>query len=503
MPDPIATEELVKSSEAHFAFIADYIPTLVWVANADGWIYWYNRRWYEYTGTTPRQMEGWGWQSVHDPAVLPSVLENWRSSIATGQPFEMVFPLRGADGVFRPFMTRVNTIRDSAGKIIRWVGINTNIAGQRQAEAELVEKDARLRAAFRQTYSFMVLLSADGTILEANDAALQASAADRSEVIGRKFWEAVWWSSLPEEIESVKRSILRAANGESVREECRYTIKGGAIRFADRTLSPVKEADGSITMVVASGIDTTEQKELRDSLEERIKLRTRDLEEKNDQLRDLSARLLRSQDEERRRIARDLHDSVGQMVAALTMNIGMVLKQVDKLTPDAAAAIRQNLEITHEISTEIRNISHLLHPPLLEELGILSSLGSYAEGFAGRSKIKVSLELPQALDNLPKGMDLAIFRIVQECLTNVYRHSGSPNAFIRVSPNAGQISIQVRDEGKGMPSSTITKTSGVGLRGIRERVRELGGTLTIESSDKGTIVTATLPRASAAGAVVS
>jgi PAS domain S-box-containing protein len=130
-------EDVFKRSESQFCFIADYIPTPVWLANADGWIYWYNRGWYEYTGTTPDQMEGWGWQSVHDPAVLPAVLEKWRASIATGQPFEMVLPLRGADGVSRPFLTRVNTIRDSDGKILRWIGINTNVADQLQAEALL------------------------------------------------------------------------------------------------------------------------------------------------------------------------------------------------------------------------------------------------------------------------------------------------------------------------------------------------------------------------------
>ncbi len=132
-----AAEEALRDSERQFRMLVDSIPTLAWMAQADGWIVWYNQRWYEYTGTTPEEMEGWGWQSVHDPATLPSVLESWQHSIATGQPFEMVFPLRGADGVFRPFLTRVVPVRDDEGRVTRWFGTNTDITDQRAAEETL------------------------------------------------------------------------------------------------------------------------------------------------------------------------------------------------------------------------------------------------------------------------------------------------------------------------------------------------------------------------------
>ncbi len=132
-----AAEEARHETEEQFRTLADSIPTLAWMANPDGWIVWYNQRWYEYTGTTPKQMEGWGWQSVHHPEELPRVLARWRASIATGAPFEMVFPLRGADGAFRPFLTRVLPLRDSDGRITRWFGTNTDIAVQRQAEEAL------------------------------------------------------------------------------------------------------------------------------------------------------------------------------------------------------------------------------------------------------------------------------------------------------------------------------------------------------------------------------
>jgi len=131
------TEDALRESEERFRTLADNMPTLCWWADASGYIYWYNRRWYEYTGTTPKDMEGWGWQSVHDPEVLPEVMERWTASIATGQPFEMTFPLRSAAGAFRPFLTRAVPLRDEAGEVVRWFGTNTDIAEVKQLEAAL------------------------------------------------------------------------------------------------------------------------------------------------------------------------------------------------------------------------------------------------------------------------------------------------------------------------------------------------------------------------------
>jgi PAS domain S-box-containing protein len=117
-----------QENEAQFSTLANAIPQLCWMANAEGWTFWYNERWYQYTGKTPKQMQGWGWESVHDPQILPQVLERWRVSLATGEPFDMVFPLRGADGRFRPFLTRVMPVTDQDGKVVRWFGTNTEIS---------------------------------------------------------------------------------------------------------------------------------------------------------------------------------------------------------------------------------------------------------------------------------------------------------------------------------------------------------------------------------------
>lgn len=152
-------EMALRASEEQFRTLADAIPQLCWMANADGWIYWYNRRWYKYTGTTPEQMEGWGWQAVHDPQVLPLVMEQWQESITTGRPFDMVFPIRSADGVFRPFLTRVMPLRDRSGAVVRWFGTNTDISEQREAEQALQLAKEAAEEATRTKSRFLANMS--------------------------------------------------------------------------------------------------------------------------------------------------------------------------------------------------------------------------------------------------------------------------------------------------------------------------------------------------------
>jgi PAS domain S-box-containing protein len=215
-------------------------------------------------------------------------------------------------------------------------------------------------------------------------------------------------------------------------------------------------------------------------------------------LRQLTGRLLQLQDDERRRIARELHDSAGQLLVALDLNLSSLGQLCQNLTPSADSTLEESLGLVRELSKELRTISHLLHPPLLDESGLPSALRWYVDGFAERSKIPVKLELSSDLGRLSREVETTVFRIVQESLTNVHRHSGSRTAAIKILRIADQLVVEVRDEGNGMPvqvygSLSGPATPGVGIQGMRERVRQIGGRLDIRSGSAGTTLCATLP----------
>jgi two-component system NarL family sensor kinase len=236
-------------------------------------------------------------------------------------------------------------------------------------------------------------------------------------------------------------------------------------------------------------------------LEERVRERTAELELAQEALRTLSGRLLQAQDEERRRIARELHDSAGQLVAALNMNLVPLQAEAGKLGKQFSAAVEESLDLVEQLSKELRTISHLLHPPMLDEAGLEFALQWFVEGFAQRSKIEVDFELAPELGRLSRELETTIFRIVQEALTNIHRHSHSRTASVRLTSGAEQVSVQIQDHGRGMPTGAARAKPGVGIQGMRERVRRLGGRLDIRSSsEQGTTVTAILPLTNASTA---
>lgn len=238
--------------------------------------------------------------------------------------------------------------------------------------------------------------------------------------------------------------------------------------------------------------------QLNATLENRVSERTAELKRTNDSFRELSARLLQMQDEERKRLARELHDGIGQLLVAMTMNNAAIEEEAAKLSPSGKKALDENESMAQEVLRSIRTISHLLHPPLLDEAGLASALQWYVEEFGHRSGIQVVLNCPASLERLAPDVETAIFRIVQECLGNVHRHSGSPRATIEVQVKDGVASLTVTDEGKGIPLSKQQEIEsnargGVGIRGIRERVAQFGGSMQIQSTQKGTTVSVLVP----------
>jgi signal transduction histidine kinase len=244
----------------------------------------------------------------------------------------------------------------------------------------------------------------------------------------------------------------------------------------------------------------------RTQLKFRVRQRTAQLQQSNGDLRDLSVRLLRVQDDERRRIARDLHDSTGQALTALKLELAGIERELAVRNPQIARRLSSAIENARLISDELRTISYLLHPPLLDELGLGSALRWYVDGFGKRSGIAVQLDF-RGQGRLAPELETTLFRVVQECLINIHRHSGSATASIRFSQERG-IVLEVEDEGRGMTPEELTDISsgaalGVGLRGMRERIKDFGGEMEILSSGHGTIVKAVIPAESSQPAALA
>ena len=216
-------------------------------------------------------------------------------------------------------------------------------------------------------------------------------------------------------------------------------------------------------------------------------------------LHHLSARILQLQDEERRHIARELHDTTAQNLAALSMNLSALCDRAATMDPRAREILEDTRRCAENCVRELRTMSYLLHPPLLDEVGLAGAVREYADGFAARSGIRVDLELPPRLGRLPIDIETALFRVMQESLANILRHSGSPSASIQFALGPSEIRLDVRDAGRGIPADKQPGAGGevvslgVGIRGMFERVRQLGGRLDVHTGEGGTTVRATLP----------
>ncbi|HUI59316.1 MAG TPA: PAS domain S-box protein [Steroidobacteraceae bacterium] len=222
----------------------------------------------------------------------------------------------------------------------------------------------------------------------------------------------------------------------------------------------------------------------------------------------LSAELIRLQDDERRRIGRDLHDSTGQTLAALELGLAQLAHESGSLSSAGRELLAHCAGLATQCSTQIRTASYLLHPPLLDELGLLSALRWLADGFRQRSAIEVRLDLPDTMERLPPDDELALFRIAQEALTNVHRHADSPWAAIRLEVRPADVLLEIEDAGRGFSrleaqSEAAGPSLGVGLAGMRERIRQIGGTFRVESSPSGTLLRATIARRARASAPAS
>lgn len=355
-------------------------------------------------------------------------------------------------------------------------------AEERMATAEaLRQSEEKLRRVIEGAKDYAILmLGPGGHILSWNLGAQRIKGYQSDEVIGQHV--SIFYPE--EDIRSGKpeRELKLAAEKGRVEDEGWRVRKDGSRFWANVVITALRDQDGSLRGFSKVTRDITARKQAQDAV------------------RELSERLLRAQDEERRRLARELHDSTAQTLSALTINLALVGRYADSaIHPRAAKALAESAELAEQASREIRTFSYLLHPPLLDEAGLLSALRWYVDGFVQRTGIQVDMESSPEIERLPSDAETALFRIAQECLSNVHRHSGSPNARIRLLQDSSCIVLEVADNGQGLPAHLLEEnggtpaTIGVGIRGMRERVRQLGGLLELLPGQPGTIVKAALP----------
>jgi PAS domain S-box-containing protein len=324
-------------------------------------------------------------------------------------------------------------------------------------------------------------LSDDGTVLYSNKSFAAFFAVPLERFIGAPLFNFV-----PKSDGEFLKTLIMGAKIASTRGEIRLTRRDGKPRTIRLTLSANREVGLEAICAVA-----TELTEIVDANEA--------LRVTETSLRQLSARLLQLQDEERRRIARDLHDVTGQKIAVLSMSLDRLARLSEERRSEAKESIKESREIVGQIGEEIRTLSYILHPPLLDECGLASAVHWYAEGFERRSGIKLEVSIDADLPRLPVDAETTLFRVVQESLTNVHRYSGSASAKIRVSNHSGEVRLEVIDYGHGTKSGSArakldgSAPLGVGIPGMRERLHQLGGELSVDFATNGTCVTATLP----------
>jgi len=411
-------------------------------------------------------------QSVFDAyADNPEVLAASRRVLA-GEEFTQIIEI---DGV--AWETYYVPLRGDGGEVIGGSGCTLDVTARLKVAGALRESEDKFKRVFESSLDAVTISDlTEGRYFEVNGEFTALTGYSREEVIGRTAMELRIWTD-PGDLNDARRQIRERRVVRNV--ETPFRTKSGATRWALFSAAVIEI--GGQPRLLSFVRDITERRRTEG------------------ELRELSGRLLQLQDQERRRIALELHDSTAQTLAALAMNLALVRKSEPVLESGPRRALEAAIRLADQCSQEIRTLSYLLHPPLLDEMGLVSALRGYVDGFAQRSGIELSCELPEDTDRLPREVETTLFRVAQESLTNILRHSGSRTAKIRLRRGATHAVLEIRDHGRGIAADIIERTDvkglGVGIPGMRARVRQLGGSFDVTSTPRGATIRVSLPLA--------
>ncbi len=460
----------LKKAEDRIRLIINTIPTLAWSLRPDGIVDFVNQRWLEYTGLTLEQELAEPTRPVH-PEDLARVMEKWRADMAAGQPSEDEIRLQRADEAYRWFLVRTAPLRDERGNVVKWFGISIDIDDRKRMESQI---RLLLDAIPQQIWSG----PPDGTLDYCNARWRSFMGLELEELRG-----AGWQRMLhPDDRERVLKAWHESVtNATPYEQEERHRRADGQYRWFLARGVPLPGTDGRIVRWYGTNTDIEDRKHAEEELQR------------------LSGELLQSQDEERRRISRDLHDSTGQDLAALTADLSQLGASIPSSARKLRALASRCQELAEKCIREVRTQSYLIFPPMLDETGLADAIRHFGGGFTDRSGIKVGLEVNAHFGRMRGDIELALFRVVQESLTNVHRHSGSLRAKILLDRGSNYVTVEVSDTGQGTSDRNL-KTNrgmpfqiGVGISSMTERVKLVGGRLDIISGTSGTTVRATIP----------
>jgi PAS domain S-box-containing protein len=364
-----------------------------------------------------------------------------------------------------------------------------------ETEIALHRSEERFRLLVEGVQDYAIYsMDPQGVITSWNIGARRIKGYTAQEIIGQHFSRFY----TPQDVEQgLPAKVLQIAREEGHYQGEGWRIKKDGSRFwSNVVITPLRDDTGTIIGFSKITRDLTDRKVLQD----RIQQHAEELEKAQQNLRRLSGQLLQVQDDERRRLARELHDGAGQILAALNMNLESLHEAIkNQIAPNLSRRLAESIRLANQVIKETRTLSYLLHPPLLDEAGLRDALHWFVGGFIERSGIQTELEISPSFSRLPRELEITIFRITQEALTNIHRHSGSAKARIQLIWDMNEVLLTITDEGKGMPSATApeepkkNRKLGVGIAGMRERVSQLGGRFEIAVGNPGTIIKAVFP----------
>jgi PAS domain S-box-containing protein len=375
----------------------------------------------------------------------------------------------------------IAAVRNQAGELIGFGKVTRDLTERRRAEIALRRSEDRFRLMAEAVQDYAIfMLDPEGYVSTWNTGAKRIKGYQAAEIIGRHF--SCFYPEKNIRAGKPGRDLQVAAEQGRFEDDGWRVRKDGSVFWANVIITPIRDEANKLIGFAKVTRDVTDRMR------------------KEKSLRDLASHLLQLQDEERRRIGRDLHDTLGQCVTAMKISLDSLAYSVTPSNPEISEKVRQCARLAEECVKEVRTISYLLYPPMLEEMGLKSAIPWYLEGFTTRSGIRVTFDAPGDFARLSRNTELALFRVLQESLTNVHRHSGSETAHVGLSMKDGMAVLEIRDAGKGIPAAILEESGeawqrviGVGLRGMRERLSQLGGELEISSTERGATVIASLP----------